>query len=359
MAKGRVILGMSGGVDSSVAAYLLRAQGYEVVGAMMRIWDGTMTFEVKRANACYGPNEGKKVERARGIAQCLGVAFHDVDLSALYRQEVLDYFRGEYLAGRTPNPCVVCNRKLKFQALWEAMEALGIQGEYFATGHYVQKRALPNGRFTLVRGRDLGKDQSYFLYGLDQNQLARTLFPLGYLTKEEVRALAQEAGLDFTSTKESQNFITGGYEVFFHGESKRGEIVHEDGQVLGEHSGIWGYTIGQRKGLGISCSRPLYVTRIDPERHRVIVGERSRLMGREFVAGELRFMAVAQLEAPLRAQVKIRYQHHPAPALLEPLEGGQVRVRFDEPQLSIAPGQITVFYRDEQLLGGGVILRTS
>ncbi|MBU1241402.1 tRNA 2-thiouridine(34) synthase MnmA [Myxococcota bacterium] len=353
--KARVAVGMSGGVDSTITAMMLKEQGYEVSGAMMAIWDKDHSFDMKQANACYGPNEVQKVQKARELAEKLGIPFAVIDLSVAFRSRVLDYCREEYLGGRTPNPCVRCNHTMKFGELWEGIVASGFPFDYFATGHYVRKVLLDNGRWALRKGADPKKDQSYFLYALTQDQLSRTLFPLGEMEKTQVKARASELGLGFEKVKESQNFITGGYEILFEGRCSVGTIVDESGMVLGRHEGVWNYTVGQRKGLGISSEHPLYVVALDAKANTVTVGPREHLYKAGFIVKNTTWMAEEALTGERRLFTKIRYGHPGAIAMVKPLADGSVAVEFETPQLSITPGQVAVFYDDETLFGGGYI----
>lgn len=351
-----IVIAMSGGVDSSVAAALLKEMGYEVVGVTMRIWDGEIIGESGVRHGCYGPSEEEDVEDARKVARVLGIPFHVFDLQQEYRTEVLDYFCREYLVGRTPNPCVRCNRTVKFDALVRRVVDSGITFDYFATGHYV--RTVYDGlrnRYLLKRAIDINKDQSYFLYSLSQEQLGRCLFPLGDYIKEEVKAMAMARGLCVSHKAESQDFIGGGYYSIVGGVARPGLIVDGEGRCLGEHRGIQFYTIGQRKGLGIAAREPLYVTAIDQARNVIVVGTREEVYGNELTASDINWVAIENPDDVLQTWARIRYRHQEAEAVVTPLDEHKVHVRFKEPQMAITPGQAVVFYEGDIVVGGGTI----
>ncbi|MDD5093281.1 MAG: tRNA 2-thiouridine(34) synthase MnmA [Dehalococcoidia bacterium] len=355
----RVVVGMSGGVDSSVAAALLKEQGYAVIGVTMKIWAGEASCGEERGHGCYGPGKERDIEDARRVAQSLDIPFHVFDLSREYKTEVLDYFCQEYLSGKTPNPCVRCNHRIKFDALLEKTRASGIEFDYFATGHYLRSEYDQiRKRYLLKRARDLTKDQSYFLFSLTQQQLARSLFPLGGYTKREVRKMAADRHLTVHEKPESQDFVIGGYSSLLDS-TPRGSIIDRGGKVLGEHRGIPFYTIGQRKGLGIAAGHPLYVIGIDPQRNTIIVGEEEDLYNDELVASGVNWIALERLQTKMKVKAKIRYRHPEAEAVIAPLENGQVRVKFKEPQMSITPGQAVVFYDGDIVVGGGTIESTA
>ncbi len=346
---------MSGGVDSSVAAVLLKEQGYMVVGASMQIWDGGVHPAGVRRTGCYGPGEQRDIEDAQRVADTLGIPLHVLDLRREYRSQVLDYFRTEYLTGRTPSPCTRCNREVKFGALVRKARDKGVDFDYFATGHYarVQYDEM-SGRHLLRKARDARKDQSYFLYALSQEHLARSLFPVGAWTKDEVRRKASDLGLCIEGKPESQDFISGGYSFLVRDWAQPGPILDIQGRVVGQHRGIPYYTIGQRRGLGITSKEPLYVTGIDAERNAVIVGRKEELYSDELTASELNWIA-HEPSGPIRAKAKIRYRHSEAEATITPLDEGRVHVRFGEPQMAITPGQAVVFYDGDIVLGGATI----
>ncbi|MBM4163205.1 MAG: tRNA 2-thiouridine(34) synthase MnmA [Lentisphaerae bacterium] len=362
--KQAVAVGMSGGVDSSVVAWLLKNQGHAVVGLTMSIWDGTTPLPDEGLSGCYGPGEARDIEAARSVAARLGIPHHVIPLAPEYAAEVLDNFRAEYRAGRTPNPCVRCNRAMKFALLLERARAMGIAFDRFATGHYARVERHPDtGRWLLLRAADASKDQTYFLSRLSQEQLARVLFPLGSLTKERVKALARDAGwVDVADKKESQNFIESrNYSVLFDTrDAVPGPIVDTAGRVLGRHQGIVGYTVGQRKGLGLSgTAEPLYVVRIEACANTLVVGGHQDLFSTRLTAADLNWISLSGPPAsPLRVTVKIRQQHREAAATLRAgmRDGTPVaEVQFDEPQMSVTPGQTAVFYDGDRVTGSGII----
>ena len=354
--KRRVVVGMSGGVDSSVAALLLRNEGHEVIGVTMSIYSGKPA-EGPVVDSCYGPGEKGDIEEAARVCARLGIPHSVVDLRDEYRALVLDYARDEYLSGRTPNPCILCNRRVKFGLLLDRVsQEAGIEFDAFATGHYCRVTVRPeNGRHALRRASADGKDQSYFLCMLTQEQLRRVMFPLGELTKPQVRAIAREAGLSNHNRPESQDFAAGGYRAVVSAPEKEGPILDPDGRIIGTHKGIWGYTIGQRRGLGVGGAAALYVTGIDAATNTVVAGPEDRLYRRELSARDVNWAAIDPPSEPIRLDVKIRYRNPAAPALVTAHGDGSASVVFDEPQRAIARGQWAVFYDGDVLLGGGAI----
>ena len=354
--KIKVAVGLSGGVDSSVAAALLKEKGFDVIGVSMRIFDGSVPIQRSKKHTCYGPDEDQDIDSAASICKKLDIPFHVINLKGEFKNHVIEYFRNEYLDGRTPNPCIVCNRRIKFGLLPEKAKKAGIVFDLFATGHYARISEF-EGRFLLKRPIDLLKDQTYFLYALTPDQLSRTLFPLGEYRKKEVRDIARSIGLRTSGRHESQDFISGNdYGLLFRdGEIKDGDIVDENGNVLGRHRGIVHYTIGQRKGLGLSYPRPLYICRIDAERNRIIVSEKRALFSKGLIVRVLNLIAVDEIDRPYRVKVKIRLQHKEADAELLPYKDNRVKIIFNEPQMSVTPGQSAVFYLDDTVLGGGII----
>ena len=361
--KQRVLLGMSGGVDSSVAGYLLREQGYEVIGVTMKVWPQDCISRAE--DKCCGP---QAIADARGVAHSLGIPHYVVDEADQFERLVIDYFSSEYQAGRTPNPCVMCNEKLKFGNLWSKAAALGC--DYIATGHYaiIEHEA---DRAILRKGIDPLKDQSYFLFSLRQPQLRRALAPLGRMTKPQIREIAHALGLKVADKIDSQEicFVPGNdYKAFLRShldenEFHRGEIYDVDGNFIAEHDGIELFTIGQRKGLPGGSPRPRYVVDLDPQTNRVIVGDADDLIADEFEIDGINWHRVAALDNPcgeneLECTVKIRYSHAGAGATVTPLENNRARIRLHEPQRAVTPGQAAVIYDRDVVLGGGWICRT-
>jgi tRNA-specific 2-thiouridylase len=352
----RVLVGMSGGVDSSVTAHLLKEQGFDVIGVTMKVWPQDCISRAE--DKCCGPSA---IADARGVAHKLGVPHYVVDEADQFERLVIDYFSSEYRAGRTPNPCVMCNELLKFGNLWSKAAALG--AEYIATGHYAIIEHLDGGA-VLRKGRDARKDQSYFLFSLSQRQLRRALTPLGSRTKPEIREIARELGLRVADKADSQEicFVPGNnYKEFLRshlGEAEfhRGGIYNTDGAHLGEHDGIEMFTIGQRKGLPGGSPKPLYVVDIDPHTFRVIVGGEEELIREEFEVDRANWL-VPDHEIPEEVTVKIRYAHPGAQATLEPLDAHRACVRLHVPQRAVTPGQAAVFYDDDKVVGGGWIVR--
>ena len=358
MTKRRILVAMSGGVDSSVAAALLQRQGHEVVGITMNVWPELPDEAVVRADACCSLSA---VEDARQVADLLGIDYYVLNLKNIFAERVIDNFYSEYAQGRTPNPCVRCNQYIKFDALWPKARALDC--EAIATGHYARVLRDPaTGRYGLARGLDAGKDQSYVLYTLDREHLARTLMPIGELRKDTVRALARELVLPTADKPESQEICfvhEGAYHEYVgraRPEAMRpGVIVDQEGAVVGAHRGIGAYTVGQRKGLGIAAPEPRFVTGIDPARNLVVVGPERLIYAEEATAVDLHLTSVDRLEPGRAVQAKIRSRAEPAEATVLACEGGTVRVRFAQAQRAVTPGQALVLYDGELVLGGGTI----
>ena len=349
----RVVVALSGGVDSSVAAALLKQQDYEVIGMMLRLWSEPGN---EAANRCCTPDA---LAMARRVAANLGIPFYAVDAQQVFRDVVVRYFLNGYSQGITPNPCLVCNRSIRWDFLLQRALALG--ADYLATGHYARVIET-NGKIQLLRGVDSQKDQSYVLSVLNQKQLRHAKFPLGEYTKPQVRQLARDFGLPVAERAESQDLCFLGNEDYrdflcryIPDVSKPGLIVTRDGQQVGEHRGLAFYTIGQRKGLGISSSTPMYVLTKDVAKNMLIVGKVEELGGLELTASGVNWVSGDQPSYPLRAQIKIRYKAVEAWGLVTPLDGERVHVRFDYPLRDITPGQAVVFYVGDLCLGGGII----
>ena len=347
----RVVVGMSGGVDSAVTAYLLKEAGHEVIGVTLKTWEG-------KDSRCCDLSEAREMALRMGIPHSVHSAASDFEC------RVVQPFIDDYLSGRTPNPCVECNRYVKWAQLLDAADAMG--ADFAATGHYARIARLPNGRFAIRRAASLRKDQSYVLYKLTQQQLSRTMLPLGDYDKEEVRAIAQRAGISAAQKPDSQEicFVTeGNYTDYIECETDAelpppGNFVDKEGNVLGTHKGIAHYTVGQRKGLGIALGYPAYVTAIDPEKNEVVIGGEESLYQSAILCGDLNFMSVEDIapDETLRAFVKIRYNHKGAMATLQKKDDGTLAAVFDDPVRAPTPGQSAVFYdEDGYIIGGGKI----
>lgn len=354
----RVVVAMSGGVDSSVAAGLLVEQGYEVIGMMMRLWSEE-TVSGRVYNRCCTPDQ---MADARRIADKLDIPFYVLDTKDVFRSTVVEYFIEQHRQGFTPNPCIECNRHIRFD--WLQKNALALDADYLATGHYARIAQDDSGGFLLKKGIDAHKDQSYVLSVMGQEQLRQAMFPVGEYTKPEVRELAQRFGLPTASKQDSQDLCflgDGDYRRFLGQHAPEtmiaGPIVRRTGEVIGEHQGLPNYTIGQRKGLGVQSAEPLYVIDMNPYRNALVVGTAEELGRRELTANRVNWVSGQVLDAPFRAEVKIRYKAKPVPALVEPLDGDRAAVHFDAPLRDITPGQGAVIYQDDVCLGGGIIER--
>ena len=367
----KIAVAMSGGVDSSAAAAILQAQGHELVGFTMQLWNQRRGISVD-ANGDPLPSRCCSLDDvydARRVAEELGFPFYVLNLEREFERDVVQPFVSSYLNGETPIPCVACNSRLKFASLVRLAGSLGC--EKVATGHYARvEYDAGSNRYRLLRGRNLQKDQSYFLWELTQDQLSRAIFPLGEMTKPETREAARQHGLAVAEKRESQEICfvpDGDYAGFIdrylaaENASERtpaaGEIVDSRGTVIGAHSGVHRYTIGQRRGIGLAAERPLYVLSIDPAQNRIVVGDENELQASTFTAAGVNWIAHEKPETPIQADVRIRYRHQQAPATIAPAENDRVVVRFDEPQRAITPGQATIFYRGDEVVGGGWIVK--
>jgi tRNA-specific 2-thiouridylase len=357
--KRKVVVGMSGGVDSSVAAYILKKQGYEVIGVTMKVWQDDE--EDEREDGCCGLSA---VDDARRVANALDIPFYVMNFKEIFEKKVIDYFVEEYVNGRTPNPCIACNKFMKFDELLRRAHNLGAY--YVATGHYAKiEYDGENDQYKIKKSNAIAKDQTYALYNFTQEQLKHTLMPLGeFDSKDEVRKIALELELVNASRPDSQEicFIKdNNYGSFI--ESRKpnkiapGNFVDKNGKILGTHKGIPFYTIGQRKGLGIALGKPMFVVDIIPEKNQVVLGENEEVFGKELLAEDVNLIDLKEIEEGLKVKAQIRYNARPEDARLYKEGKKQVRVVFEEPQRAITPGQAVVFYDDDYLLGGGTITK--
>lgn len=356
--KKKVVVGMSGGVDSSVAAFLLKEQGYDVVGVTMQIWQDEAEETMEENGGCCGLSA---VDDARRVANVLGIPYYVMNFKKEFKENVMDYFVGEYLCGRTPNPCIACNRYVKWESLLQ--RSLEIGADYIATGHYARIKKLPNGRLTIANSVTAQKDQTYALYNLTQEQLAHTLMPVGDYEKPRIREIAEEQHLPVAHKKDSQEICfvpDNDYAGFIERECDGqvpppGDFVNQKGEVIGHHKGITHYTVGQRKGLNLSMGHPVFVTGIDAKNNRVIIGENEDVFSTVVYAENINFMGVSSIEGEEEFTGKIRYGHKGAKCKAKILEDGRLQVTFDEPVRAVTPGQAVVLYRDDYVALGGVI----
>ena len=349
---------MSGGVDSSVAAYLLKKQGYDVIGVTMQIWQDEEAQIQEENGGCCGLSA---VEDARRVASQLEIPYYVMNFKQEFKKHVIDYFVDEYLHGRTPNPCIACNRYVKWESL--LARSMEIGADYIATGHYAQVEELPNGRYAVKHSATRAKDQTYALYNLTQEQLKRTLMPVGGYTKEEIRDIAVQIGLQVANKPDSQDICfvpDGDYASFIEREIKseipKGNFVSSDGRILGQHKGITHYTVGQRKGLGLALGHPAFVLEIRPETNEVVVGTNEESMTCKVRAGKLNFMSVETIEDEMRVFAKIRYNHKGAWCTVKRTAQDEILCVFDDAQRAVTPGQALVLYDGDYVMGGGTIL---
>jgi tRNA-specific 2-thiouridylase len=358
MEKKTVVVGMSGGVDSSVAAYLLLEKGYNVIGVTMQIWQDEQPETIEEEGGCCGLSA---VDDARRVANALNIKYYVMNFKQEFNENVIDYFVNEYLQGRTPNPCIACNRYVKWESLLK--RSLDIGADYIATGHYARIIQLENGRYAIKKSATDKKDQTYALYNLTQEQLKKTLMPVGEYTKDEIRQMAEKINLRIANKPDSQEicFVPddnyGKFIEDYTGKTiETGNFVDTKGNILGKHKGIMYYTIGQRKGLGLSLGKPAFVVEIRPETKEVVIGDNEEVFGRVVRANRLNFMAIEGIEGTMAFEGKIRYNHKQAKCMVKMIDEDTLVCEFDEPQRAITKGQALVLYDGDVVVGGGTII---
>lgn len=357
MEKKKVVVGMSGGVDSSVAAYLLKEQGYDVIGVTMQIWQDEEQSVMEENAGCCGLSA---VDDARRVAQDLEIPYYVMNFKKEFKENVMDYFAQEYLQGRTPNPCIACNRYVKWESLLK--RSLDIGADYIATGHYARISQLPNGRFSLMKSATAAKDQTYALYNLTQYQLSHTLMPVGEYTKDEIRAIADKIHLRVAHKPDSQEICfvpdkdyAGFIQEYTGVRDIPGNFRNTRGEIIGKHKGITHYTIGQRKGLNLAMGHPVFVVGINPDTNEVMIGEGEEVFSNTLRANHLNFMSIPNIEQEMEVTAKIRYNHKGSPCLVKRISETEVECTFPEPQRAVTPGQAVVFYDGDFVVGGGTI----
>ena len=356
--KKKVVVGMSGGVDSSVAAYLLKEQGYDVIGVTMQIWQDESQEQIEDNGGCCGITA---VDDARRVAMQLDIPYYVMNFKNEFKKNVIDYFTGDYIHGRTPNPCIACNRHVKWESLLK--RSLEIGADCIATGHYARIAQLENGRYAIRNSVTAKKDQTYALYNLTQEQLSHTLMPVGDYNKDEIRAIAEKIGIQVAHKPDSMEICfvpDNDYAGFITREtgyvSRPGNFVDLHGNILGTHKGIIHYTVGQRKGLGLAMGHPVFVVAIRPETNEVVIGENDDVFSTKLYANNINLMSVDKIEEPIRARAKIRYSHEGADCTIRMADDGLLECVFDEKQRAVTPGQALVIYDGDYVLGGGTII---
>ena len=356
--KKKVVVGRSGGVDSSVAAYLLKEQGYDVIGVTMQIWQDESQEQIEDNGGCCGITA---VDDARRVAMQLDIPYYVMNFKNEFKKNVIDYFTDEYIHGRTPNPCIACNRHVKWESLLK--RSLEIGADCIATGHYARIAQLENGRYAIRNSVTAKKDQTYALYNLTQEQLSHTLMPVGDYNKDEIRAIAEKIGIQVAHKPDSMEICfvpDNDYAGFITREtgyvSRPGNFVDLHGNILGTHKGIIHYTVGQRKGLGLAMGHPVFVVAIRPETNEVVIGENDDVFSTKLYANNINLMSVDKIEEPIRARAKIRYSHEGADCTIRMADDGLLECVFDEKQRAVTPGQALVIYDGDYVLGGGTII---